>query len=314
MTATGPIAADQLSRTLMHEHLSTAFADWQSDPRSVSPPYGERLAVGIDRIHEMQSFGIASMIDPCPIDLGRSPELAAELMTRTGFTIVLATGLYLDNMAGAHWKMMARFGGARYLADAFIREITDGIAGTDVRAGVIKVATGPKRITAYERTVLEAAALASIETDTPITTHTDRGAMGDEQQRMLVSFGVAPHRIIIGHCCGTTDHEYHLTIARGGSYLGFDRFGLESELPDDKRTEALWRLMSAGFGDRVVVSQDTVWCWLGRPAAWPDDANWHVLRFVREIAPRLKELGATDADLDALLLHNPRRYFTGEPL
>jgi predicted metal-dependent phosphotriesterase family hydrolase len=105
----------------------------------------------------------------------------------------------------------------------------------------------------YERQIFEAAAKASVATGAPITTHTDQGTVGDEQQRLLTSLGVPAHRIVIGHSCGTSNHDYHLGIARGGSYLGFDRFGLDMLRPDAERTRSLLRLIQKGVGDRVVV-------------------------------------------------------------
>ena len=140
------------------------------------------------------------------------------------------------------------------------------------------------------------------------------GHTGIERGHQTIEGRVPAHRIVIGHSCGTADHDYHLKIAQGGSYLGFDRFGLEKEMPDEKRLESLWKLMTAGFGDRVVVSQDTVWCWPGKPDGFPTPDTWHVLRFVRDLAPRLIEMGASKEDIDTLLRTNPRRYFEGAPL
>jgi phosphotriesterase-related protein len=204
--------------------------------------------------------------------------------------------------------------GPQYLADVFIRELTEGVGDTDLRAGIIKVATGSRRITGYERIVFQAAAIASNATGAPITTHTDRGLLGDEQQKLLVSYGVPPHRIIIGHSCASGDPEYHARIARAGSYLGFDRFGLERERLDDERVDALCKAIEGGFDDRIVVSQDTVFCWPSKPAGFEVEPTWHVLRFVREIAPQLKARGVTDAQLEKLLVDNPRRYFDDVPL
>ncbi len=313
-TVTGTIGTDRLGKVLMHEHLTSAFGGWMADPnlRPLTP--ADALALAVDRVEEMKAAGIDSMLDPCPIDLGRDIEFGAEVASRTNFNIVMATGLYLDNLAGGHWKFAAGLEGPQYLADVFIRELTEGVGATDLRAGVIKVATGPKRITRYERTVFEAAAIASNETGAPITTHTDRGLMGDEQQALLVGFGVPPHRIIIGHSCGTGDHDYHSRIARAGSYLGFDRFGIERERLDDERVDALCKLLEGGFDDRVVVSQDTVFCWPSKPPSYEPEPTWHVLRFVREIAPQLKERGVTDAQLEKLLVENPRRYFDDVPI
>ena len=54
------------------------------------------------------------------------------------------------------------------------------------------------------------------------------------------------HRIVVGHSCGTSDHAYHEKIARGGSYLGFDRFGLDIIHPDAERVKSLLHLLQAG--------------------------------------------------------------------
>ena len=79
------------------------------------------------------------------------------------------------------------------------------------------------------------------------------------------------------------------------------------------------RLLKSGAGDRVVVSHDSVWCWRGQPI--PDPAVfeamsevWNPLHFTKRIVPRLKDGGATDEQIDALLVDNPRRFFSGEKL
>jgi phosphotriesterase-related protein len=204
------------------------------------------------------------------------------------------------------------------MTELFVEELTNGIGGTGIRAGIIKVATGPGRLTDYERTVFEAAAEASVETGAPVTTHTDQGTMGDLQQELLTGKGVPAHRVLIGHSCGTADTDYHLTIARGGSYLGFDRFGLEALQPDAERVAALLRLLEAGAGDRVVVSHDSVWCWRGQPIPPAVLAvmteTWNPSHFSERIVPQLREGGATDEQIDRLLIDNPRRFFAGEKL
>ena len=166
--------------------------------------------------------------------------------------------------------------------------------------------------------IFEAAARASVETGAPITTHTDRGTVGDVQQRVLTEAGVPAHRIIIGHSCGTSDHAYHKKIAEGGSYLGFDRFGLDVLHPDAERVASVLRLLERGAGDRIVVSHDSVWCWRGEPfppavlAAMQE--NWKPTHFHDVIVPRLRDAGVTDTQIEALLVDNPRRFFAGEKL
>lgn len=319
-TVTGPVGVDRLGRTLMHEHLVIGYPGWEADTIRPGPARDERVAVCVDRIEEMKAEGITAMVDPCPNDLGRDVELMAEVAQRTGFQLICATGLYKQEEGGvAYWHFRGNFGpSVDAMAELFIREIEEGVGSTGIRPGIIKVATGQGRITDHEKAILEAAAKASIATDTPITTHTDRD-MGDEQQRILTGHGVPAHRIVIGHSCGTSDHDYHERIARGGSYLGFDRLGLDAVHPDAERVASMLTLLGKGAGDRMVVSHDSVWCWRGMPIPSPEifeamSKTWNPLHFTRRIAPMLREGGASDAQIEALLVDNPRRYFAGEAL
>lgn len=319
-TVTGPIAPDRLGRTLMHEHLVVGYPGWESNTGAPGPDARERFRICVDRIEELKALGYRSLIDPCPNDLGRDVELLAKVAQQTGFQIVCATGLYKEEEGGAaYWRMKGRFGDcAAAMAELFERELTVGIGASGVRAGIIKVATGPDRMSDYERTVFEAAARVAVATGAPITTHTDRGTVGDVQQQVLTGGGVPAHRIVVGHSCGTSDHAYHRRIAAGGSYLGFDRFGLEILHPDAERVAALLRLLAAGLGDRVVVSHDSVWCWRGEPLPRELLAAatevWNPTHFDRRIAPQLREGGASEAQIEALVVDNPRRFFSGEPL
>lgn len=318
-TVTGDVATTDLGRTLMHEHLMVGYAGWEADTLRPGPTRREMLAICEDRVAEIRARGVDTMVDPAPNDLGRDVEFMAEVAAKTGFRIICATGLYKEDEGGtAYWRFRANFGaGPESMTELFVKELTEGIGQTGIRAGIIKVATGTGAISPYERNVLLAAARASVETGAPITTHTDHGALGDEQQAILTDAGVPAHRIIIGHSCGTDDHDYHMRIVRGGSYLGFDRFGLEVLQPDAKRVAALLALIRSGAGSRVVVSHDSVWCWRGQPIPNPEAFAallevWRPSHFFEHVVPQLKQGGATDADIHTLLVDNPRRFFEGE--
>ncbi len=319
-TVLGPIDSGDLGRTLMHEHLVIGYPGWEADTAFVNPKRADLVARCVDRIAELQDLGYRSMIDPCPNDLGRDVDLMVEVAQRTGFTIICATGLYKEEEGGTpYWKALQHQGGIVGPAtELFTTELEAGIGTTGVKAGIIKVATGPHVMSAYEGSVFDAAAAAAVATGAPIMTHTDQGTVGDIQQTRLLDGGVAPHRVIIGHSCGTNDHAYHRTIADRGSYLGFDRFGIPLN-PDEDRVRSIKRLIDIGAGDRIVVSHDTVWCWRGRSIVPPDvydrpDAVWHPTHFERRIIPMLRDAGVSDQAIDALVIDNPRRFFDAQPL
>jgi phosphotriesterase-related protein len=318
-TANGPIDAKDLGKTLMHEHLVIAFPGWESDTAITNQTLREMTAVCVDKIAELKDAGISSLLDPCPNDIGRDVPLMAEVASRTGFNIVFATGLYHKHYGGSpYWsiKFMTTPDAEMRLGDLFIKELTEGVQGTGIKAGVIKIATAAPPFNDYEKAIFRAAARASLETGAPITTHTD-AIMGDEQLAYLTSLGVPAHKIVIGHSCGSADHDYHMKIVNGGAYIGFDRFGMEDIQPDTTRVQRLADLVKKGFEKQIVVSHDSVWCWRGAmlsPAMIEKEhAQGMAMRFTRTITPMLKEAGVTSAQIDTMLCDNPRRYFSGEP-
>jgi len=314
-TVTGACSPADLGRTLMHEHLLVGWPGWEAYAAEDRGQRRERLARCVDQMEELHGLGVRTLLDPCPIDLGRDVELMAEVAERSGVRIVCATGLYKEDLgAPAYFKFRTQFGDAlAEMTDVFVRELTEGVGETGIRAGVIKVATGAHRITPYEELVLRAAARAHRATGAPITTHTDEGTMGVEQLDILTGEGVAPAAIVVGHSCGSSNLDYHLTMLDRGAYLGFDRFGLELLHPDRARQAALIGLLGVGFERQIVLSHDTVWCWRGRAPAVPASvlADWQPTHLFRKVIPRLHEAGVSQGKVDTMLVDNPRRYFAG---
>jgi phosphotriesterase-related protein len=312
-TVGGPCAPADLGVALMHEHLLIGWPGWEAYASEESTLRRERVTVCVDRMQELRELGVRTLLDPCPIDLGRDVELMAEVAERGGVRIICATGLYKEETgAPAYFKFRQQFGDAvEEMTELFVRELTVGIGSTGIRAGVIKVATGPNQVTAYEELVLRAAARAHRATGAPITTHTDDGTMGPEQLAILTAEGVAPAAVVIGHSCGSADLRYHTDMLDTGAFLGFDRFGLELLHPDRARIAALTGLLGLGFERQLVLSHDTVWCWRGRAPQTPPGLldDWQPTHLFRHIIPRLRDAGVSQAKIDTMLIENPRRYF-----
>ena len=312
-TVLGAVDGRELGTTLMHEHLMIGWPGWEADSVAPQPTRSDSFKLCVDRIEELKSHGMRSLLDPCPIDLGRNVEFAAEVAQRTGIHLICATGLYKEDQGGnAYFRFRANFQDVvGEMAEIFEREIRDGIGATEIRAGVIKVATGEGKVTPYEESVLRAAARAHKATGVPITTHTEHGTMGPQQLDIFASEGVELKNVIVGHSCGNSDLRYHTAMLDRGCYLGFDRFGLEILQPDRLRKAALAGLIAIGFDERIVLSHDSVWCWLGRPlprnVGTLDD--WEPTYVFRKIVPWLRQVGVAQEKIDNLLIHNPRRFF-----
>jgi phosphotriesterase-related protein len=313
-TVAGPVALDDLGATLMHEHLVIAFEGWQSDITAPPRTREDLLAVCVERIEELKGEGYSSLVDPCPNDLGRDPELYAEAAQRTGFNILFATGLYWEEWAAPYWRGKVQRDPAEVenVAALYVRELTEGVGPSRLRPAVIKLAVGPDPASVFENRLIEAAAIASNQTGAPILTHTE-AVEGDVLLGKLTAFGVPAHRIIIGHSCGSPDKAYHRRIVDGGAYIGFDRFGLAMCQSDEVRIDCLHALLQAGFAEQLIVSHDCAFCQRGQMMDDEIFSGRAPTHFTRNIAPKLRELGVGQAVIDGLLRDNPRRYFCDTP-
>ena len=312
-TVLGPITPADLGVTLMHEHLMIGWSGWEGD--AAAPPFQrqETLQLCVDRMRELKALGLRTFVDPCPIDLARDAELMAEVAQAAGVNIICATGRYKEEQgATPYFKFRAQFSDVvSEMTETFIKELTEGIGTTGIKAGIIKVATGAHKISSYEDMVLRAAARAAKATGARITTHTDEGTMGREQLDIFAAEGVDLGRVIIGHSCGTADLRYHVDLLDRGCYLGFDRFGLDFLQPDRLRKAALIGLLGIGFHKQVVLSHDTVWCWRGRPLTLPAELapNWHPAHVFKHIIPALRDAGVAEEKITAMMVDNPRCFF-----
>jgi len=305
-TVTGPISTDALGRTLMHEHVFVEYGTAMQDCRALGAASEQILSTCFEVAAQVRACGVATIVDPTTTDLGRNIPLLKAVSEQSGLNIVCCTGLYSTS---TYQALRLHLGGPEAIADLFIKELTGGIGGSGVKAGIIKLVTGHE-IDEDDHELLCACARASVATGAPIITHTE-GILGPEQQKILHAEGVPLEKIIVGHSCISTSFNYHRQIVEGGSYLGFDRFGMEGGMPDEVRVQSLKKLIDAGFLDRLIVSHDSVWYWVNGPEIGSGPyKNWKPTNFFERVIPMLQYIGVTEAQVETMLTDNPLRYFS----
>jgi phosphotriesterase-related protein len=322
-TVLGPIPVAQLGRTLIHEHLYIAFpgAELENDG------FNRRAFVddAVRRLKDLAALGVKSLVDPCPIELGRDPELMAEVSQRSGINVICTTGFYFEELGlPIYW----RYRSAEEIAELYIREIEFGIGNTGIRPGAIKAASGKPAISAQEEKFLAAAAMASKQTGLPIITHTEDGCCGPEQQTLFARHGAHLHQCLIGHSCGNPDPAYHRRIVEGGTYIGFDRIGAPMFVKDAVRADNVKQLVDSGYASRLLLSQDRACLTRGKPfhplpakirpkiEALKRAGNWPAPQtyLFTDFLPMLRQRGIDEATITSVLDENPRRFFAGETL
>ena len=245
--------------------------------------------------------------------LGRDVRLVADVAARVPINLIASTGWYTPNVLPTFFQF---HGPGRVidrvdpLIELFVGDLTEGLAGTRVRAGMLKVMTDVDGITPDVARVMTAAAVAHEETGVPITTHSHPASRnGLIQQSFLGKRGVSPDRVIIGHSGDSEDLDYLRELMNNGSTIGMDRFGMEHVLPDDRRVRTLVALLEQGYADRLVISHDAAFYSHVTPPSWRARAapRWRMDTISRSILPALRDAGVPDDAIEQMLIDNPRR-------
>ena len=315
-TVTGSVRPEALGRTLIHEHVLIGFPGWNLDALAPRFVRAEAMARAVDQMQELRGLGVGTFVDPCPMDLGRDVEFLAELAQKSGMQIVCTTGAYFEAEGITH---TFRHLPLEDITAIYIKEITEGVGDTGIRAGAVKIATGAHHISDYEAKLVRAGARAARETGVPLISHTQEATCGHDQIDLVTGEGVSPDRLVVGHSDGIDDPDYHRSLAERGAFVGFDRFGITLIQPDEVRVKNVLKLAGAGYTRNILLSHDSISCWQGRPVPFANRhedvlamlPDWRPTSILTKIVPQLRDGGLTDADIATILVDNPRRFFAG---
>ena len=313
-TARGPIDTSELGPTLMHEHVFVLNTEVEQNyPEKWNEE--ERVADAIAKLTDLEKRGIRTIVDPTVIGLGRYIPRIQRIAGKIELNIIVATGVYTYNDVPFYFHFRGPgtlLDGPEIMADMFVKDITEGIAGTGVKAAILKCATEVAGLTPGVERVLRAVAQAHRCTGVPITTHTHAHThRGRDQQRVFREEGVDLTRVIIGHSGDSTDLDYLKELMDNGSYIGMDRFGIDALLSFEDRVATVVELCRQGYAEKMVLSQDAS-CFIDwfdvetKEAAMP---RWNYTHISDDVVPALRERGIANPQIDQMLVANPRRIF-----
>lgn len=312
----GSVTADELGTTLIHEHIFVTAPELDVDlphPEWCEHTMVDRAVQLLTRLHEL---GVRTVVDLTVLGQGRNVARVARVAERSPVRLVASTGFYTIGTLPLGISMQGPgrvVDMADPLIELFLRDIREGIAGTSVRAGMLKVASEARGFTPDVRRVFEAAATAHRETGVPITTHTDASTRGGlDQQDLLERLGVPLDRVVIGHSGDSADLVYLRELAARGSFVGFDRFGMSHAGDDETRIRTLLALLDEGLEANIVLSHDAAVFSRMTPPAWRAEhtPTWHMEHLFTEVLPTLRARGVDDAMITRLMVDNTRKVLS----
>jgi phosphotriesterase-related protein len=318
-TVRGPVDSADLGRTYMHEHVFVLNTEVQQNHPEEWGDEDTRVADAVQKLGALAASGVRTIVDPTVIGLGRYiPRIQRIAEQVPDLNIVVATGCYTyrDVPYFFHYRgpALEPFVGQPVpepMVDMFVGDIDNGIAGTGVKAGMLKCAIDHHGLTTGVERVMRAVAKAHRQTGVPITIHTHPGTRtGLVVQQVLAEEGVDPRRVVLGHSGDTTDADHLQELAEAGFVLGMDRFGVNLDITFEARADIVVELCRRGYTDSMVLSHDAS-CYIDwmEPSVLAIMPQWHYLHIEQEVLPYLREHGVTDEQIDTMLVSTPRRFF-----
>lgn len=333
-TVTGVIDSAEMGLCLSHEHLLNDVTSWWTPPIEKRHAFLIDAPVTMDILWELRQDPFANR-DNCRLDdedcavtelarfvdlggmtileatsasIGRNPTGLARISQRTGVSIVMGTGLYLESSMPEETRSWS----AQQVCEAILFDLEMGAEG--IRAGFIGEIGVSADFTERERVSLQGASMAQAHSGLPMQVHLPGWFRHGEQVLDLAEqAGADPHSIVLCHMNPSgEDLSYQERLARRGAWLQYDMVGMEVfyadqgvQCPSDEdNARHIARLVERGWGEQVLVSSDIFLKSLLRRFGGPGYA--HVFEY---FLPRLQRHGLTREQTLSLVTSNPRRLF-----
>jgi phosphotriesterase-related protein len=297
----GPIDATALGTTLVHEHVLVDFGGAATASRSRYDA-DEAFRLALPHLQDLRGRGCQSFFECTPAYLGRDPLLLRRLSEASGLQIVTNTGYYgaaRDIAIPKH----AYTETPRQLAARWTAEFENGIEGTGIRPGFVKIGVDAGPLSPIDRKLVEAGALTHLATGLTLAIHTGDGQAALEIMGVLAGLWLAPDAYVWVHAHSEKDPATRAWAAMQGTWVeldGISPWGLASHV------EAVLDLRRRDLLGRVLVSQDAGWYHVGEPGG--GRYSPHTFLF-DSFVPALRAAGLGDPEVRMLLVENPAEAF-----
>jgi len=339
-TVLGPISREDIGIATSHEHIFidlTAFyedrvidgiADSRTEPVRMMhlgilnrDPYAFRDNLIIDdfqmqkrELMRFKNAGGRTVFDATTIGINRDPKKLQKMARETGLNIVCGAGYYVGSTHSEEVRNMP----AEELAKLIAAEVTEGMDGTDIKAGFIGEIGISELMSESEKKVLRAASLAQLETGAGLMIHinpwTENGRGAAD---IALETGVKPEKIAICHIDVEDRLDYVMSLLERGVYVEFDNFGKEYYVrrevrnagyglfvTDTQRVEFMKQLIDAGYLNRILLSNDVC-----LKTCLVEYGGYGYAHFLSNIVPMMEDAGITKEQINTMLVDNPADFF-----
>ncbi|MCI0418670.1 MAG: hypothetical protein L0312_05525, partial [Acidobacteria bacterium] len=271
--------------------------------------------VALEKLKDAARVGIDTVVDLSPL---QDMQLYQEIARQVPVKLIACTGSYVYPRM-PKWLLEMN---EEQMYGRIVKEVIEGISGSKIRAGIIKVAGHREPLTEWEKAAFRAAGRAQKTTGAPVATH----AIFEPrvQFELLVQAGADPNRCFFSH----TETEFGwagksveqvaddlLSITKEGGYILFNNFGFPFYTPWKDLVFLVRRLCDKGCSNRVLISVDSNWEWKNEKPVFqvsekhPETARRTFAYMMTDIMPEMLKAGFSAVEMRTFLVDNPRRFF-----
>ncbi len=339
-TVRGEIKDSEMGLTLPHEHI---FLDlsyyWSGEPKEMSKraffaqkmsldvrseaiynPWAFRDNTILDdfesakyELNAFKSFGGKTIVDVTAYAcMGRDPVALLNVSGLTGVNVVMSTGRYSEPSMDENEHKMS----IEDIEKRMLDEFKDGVGNTGIKPGLLKVGFQGELDKESEIKSLRAAARAQKKLGCGLNIHSN--IWQPEAHKFLdivEEEGGDVNRVVLSHMDFTgDDFEYHDSLAKRGAYVEYDTFGCECVADpldtnvwfksDGQKIGFVKKQIELGNVDRLLLSGDM--CLKLFHTKW---GGWGYSHIPKHIFPRMRGIGITAEQINAMSVENPRRVF-----
>ena len=336
LSVLGPVPADQLGLTLMHEHLLFDFMDCLAEPQNeaereiAQQPLNSQtrgalrfnpclvadnlvqqdIDLAIEEVGAFTAVGGQTLVDPTNVSIGRDPLALRRIAQATGLNIIMGSGYYYQIALDDEFSQRS----LTDIAAEIIQDVTVGVGDTGIRAGLIGEIGTSSPITIDEEKSLRAAAQAQAQTGAPLMIHLDGWQReGNRVLDIIQAEGGDLARTVLCHMNPAWfDLDYQIGLAERGAYLEYDMFGIDHFYPPDRASpgeipalEAVANLIQRGYLEKLLLSQDVYLKMMLQKFG-----GYGYAHLFTNLPPYVEAAGISSPDLERILVDNPRRVLT----
>ncbi len=293
-TVNGTIDADNLGLVLSHEHIMSNFGS-NVDSTSI---YKEKelFEQVIPYLKKLKAVGVQSIFDCTTAYFGRRVDLLKKISDATGIHIITNTGIY-GAANDRYIPPLAYEADLETLSKIWIEEFENGIDGTKIKPGFIKLAFDSGTPSEIDKKLFEAGIRTHLKTGLTLAVHTGNNKEAAQKQlALLEKYNVHPSAWVWVHANAFEDDAFLMEVAKKGAWISLDGVNKNESL---LYLERIKRFRKKGILHKILLSHDGN----GFPR------GGEIRKFdaiTQNLVPVLLSNGFTEKEVRQLLVENPK--------